>query len=113
MIPGMNSRQMSQMMKKMGIQQVDIPAIEVIIKCPDKNLVFKNPQVSSVNMMGQKTFQVIGNPEEHAIDTTPDINQDDIKTVMDQSGVSEEVAKQTLEETNGDIAEAILKLSDE
>jgi len=35
----MNSRQMKQMMKKMGMQQTEIAAIEVIIKTPDGELV--------------------------------------------------------------------------
>ena len=53
MIPGMNSRQAAQMMKKMGIAQQEINAVEVIIRCEDKNIVIANPQVSKVNMMGQ------------------------------------------------------------
>ena len=36
MIPGMNPKQMSKMMQKMGIKQEEIDAIEVIIKTPDK-----------------------------------------------------------------------------
>ena len=37
---------------------------------------------------------------------------EDIQTVVDQAGVSKEKAVKALEETNGDIAEAILKLSE-
>ncbi|MFQ5621646.1 MAG: nascent polypeptide-associated complex protein [Candidatus Nanoarchaeia archaeon] len=110
MIPGMNPRQMQKMMKKMGMQQQDLDATEVIIKCKDKDLVFTNPQVSAVNMMGQKTYQIMGEPEERAKDSTPDINADDLKTIMDQTNVDEETARKTLEETKGDLAEAILKL---
>ena len=64
MFPGMNPRKMQQMMKKMGIQQQEIDAQEVIIKTKDKQLIFSQPQVSKVNMMGQDTFQIIGVPEE-------------------------------------------------
>ncbi len=39
MIPGMNPRKMQQAMKKMGIQQVEIPATEVIIKTPEKEII--------------------------------------------------------------------------
>ncbi len=109
-MPGMNPRKMQQMMKKMGIAQVEIDATEVIIRCPDKEIIIENPQVSKVNAMGQETFQIIGNPIEHEISTEPEINEDDIKTVMEQANVDEEKAKSALEKTKGDIAEAIMKL---
>ena len=110
MIPGMNPRMMKQAMKKMGIQQEEIEAIEVIIKCSDKEIVISNPQVSKVNMMGQETWQVIGPAHERALDTEPEINEDDIKTVMDQTGVDENTAKEAIENAKGDLAEAIINL---
>jgi nascent polypeptide-associated complex subunit alpha len=108
MFPGMNPRQMQQAMRKLGIQQVEIEATEVIIKTPGKDLIIQNPQVSKVNMMGQETFQIVGEVEER--ERKVEINEDDIKTVAEQTGVSEEEAKKAIEETNGDLAEAILKL---
>jgi nascent polypeptide-associated complex subunit alpha len=113
MFPGMNQRKMAQAMKKMGIQQTEIEATEVIIKCQDKEIIIENPQVSKVNMMGQMTFQVVGNPVEKELNSKPEINDDDIKTVIDQAKCSEDEAKNALEESNGDIAEAILKLQKE
>ena len=110
MIPGMNSRQMAQAMRKMGIQQVEIEATEVIIKCPDKQIIINNPQVSKVNMMGQETFQIVGQPEEQPLSSEPDINEDDIQTVMDQTGTSKEKAKDSIEKNEGDLAKAILDL---
>ncbi len=108
MMPGMNPRKMAQMMKRMGIQQVDIPATEVIIKTPDKELVILNPQVAKVNMMGQETLQIVGEINERAITTEPDINEEDVKTVMDQADVSEEEAKNAINEHKGDLAAAIM-----
>lgn len=110
MIPGMNPRKMAQMMKRMGISQQEIDATEVIIKMLDKELVISNPQVSKVNMMGQETFQIIGNVEERAISSEPDISEEDIKTVMEQTGASEKEAKKAIERNNGDLAAAILEL---
>ena len=110
MLPGMNPRKMQQMMKRMGIAQVEIDATEVIIRCPDKEIIITEPNVSKVNAMGQETFQIVGNITEREISTEPEINEDDVKTVMEQANVDEEKAKQVLEETNGDIAEAIMKL---
>lgn len=113
MMPGMNSRQMKQMMRKMGVNQVDIDAEEVIIRTGDKELVFTNPQVAKVNMMGQQTYQIVGEPEEREVDSTPEINSDDIETVMEQTGADSETAKKAIEEAQGDLAEAIMKLSNE
>ncbi|MBT4824091.1 nascent polypeptide-associated complex protein [Candidatus Woesearchaeota archaeon] len=113
MIPGMNPKMMKQAMKRMGIKEETLEVSQVIMKVGNKELVFDNPQVSMINMMGQNTFQVVGEPVERDVDTTPDINEDDIQTVIDQTSCSEEKAKETLEECKGDLAEAIMKLKAE
>ena len=107
-MPGMNPRQMRQAMKRMGIQQEDLDVKEIIMKIGDKELVFKEPQVAKVNMMGQETYQVVGEPVEREIKEK--ISESDIKTVMEQAKVSKKEAEKALKETNGDLAEAILKL---
>jgi nascent polypeptide-associated complex subunit alpha len=113
MIPGMNPRKVQQMMKQMGIQQQDVEATEVIIRTADKELVISNPSVQKVNMMGQINFQISGEVEERSLGTAPEINEDDVKTVMDQTGKSEEEAKKAIEDANGDLAEAIMNLAKE
>ncbi len=110
MFPGMNSRKAAQMMKKMGIQQVEIPATEVIIKTPEKEIVITEPQVSKVNMMGQETFQVVGEANERELSSEPEISDEDIQTVAEQAKVSEQDAKQAILEAKGDLAEAIINL---
>jgi nascent polypeptide-associated complex subunit alpha len=112
MIPGLNPRKMQQMMKRMGIQQTDIAAKEVIIKCEDKDIIVTNPSVAKVNMMGQETFQISGNVEERQISVsdTPEISEEDIDTVVEQAGVSKEDAEDALKRHKGDIAAAILEL---
>ena len=106
----MNPRKMQQMMKQLGIQQVDIPATEVIIKTNQKDIIITNPSVAKVNMMGQETFQISGDISEQEHTTTLEITSDDIKTVMEQAGVNEKIARKALEDAQGDLAEAILKL---
>jgi nascent polypeptide-associated complex subunit alpha len=110
MIPGMNPRKAAQIMKRMGISQQEIDATQVIIRTPEKELVIRNPQVSKVNMMGQQTFQVMGEVEERAISSEPEINKDDIKTVVEQTGVSEEEAKEAIKRNDFDLAKAIIEL---
>lgn len=113
MIPGMNPRQMRQVMKRLGIQQQEIEATEVIIRTPEKEIIITEPSVAKINMMGQETYQITGNAHERLLSTEPEITEEDIKTIMEQTNVDEETARKTLKETKGDLAEAIMKLQEE
>ncbi len=97
-------------MQKMGIQQEEIDAEEVIIRCKDKDIVISNPQVAKVNMMGQHSYQISGEEEERSRETKPEILDDDVQTVMEQTGASEDEAKAAIERCEGDLAQAIMSL---
>ncbi len=111
MFQGVNSRQIQKMMQQMGVAQTEIPAKEVVIKSDEKEIVILNPSVSKVNVMGQDSFQITGEIHERA--SRAEINKEDVKTVMEQAGVTEEEAGTALEKTKGDIAAAILQLKGE
>lgn len=111
MIPGVNPRQLQQMMKQMGMSQDDISASEVIIKTPNKTLRFTNPQVQKIAMQGQTSFQVIGDYIEEDSQAKVTISEEDVKMVSEQAGVSVDDARSALEKNKGDIAEAIVSLS--
>jgi nascent polypeptide-associated complex subunit alpha len=104
---------MRQAMKRLGIQQEEIDAKEVIIRLQDKEIIISNPSVSKVNMMGQETYQIVGEEHERSLSTRPEISDEDIDTVAEQTGASKEEAKEAIEEANGDLAEAIMKLKKE
>ncbi len=119
MMPGrMNPRQMQQMMKRLGINVKEIENVEeIIIRTDTKEYIFDSAEVTVMDAQGQKTFQISGRPrivdrkgkvEEKEEEELP---QEDINLVAEQTGKSKEQAKKALEETNGDIAEAIIKLS--
>ena len=108
MFPGMNPRQINQAMKKMGIKQEEVPASEVVIKSEGKDIVISSPQVVKVNMMGADTFQITGTIEERAAEV--EISEDDVRTVAEQAGVSEDQARESIKASNGDLAEAIMHL---
>ncbi len=110
MFPGVGPREMQKAMKRLGIRQEAIDAELVIIKTHDKDFVIRNPQVSKVNMMGQETFQVAGSIEEVEKDSKAEIGEEDIATVIGQTNCTKEEAIEALEESNGNLAEAILKL---
>lgn len=109
---GLNPRDIEKAMRRMGIQQQEIDATEVIIKTPTKQLVIKNPHVAKVNAMGQESFQISGVVEERSIDVVPDITEDDIKTVMEQTGCDKTTAEVTLQKNKGDIAQTIIELKE-
>ena len=99
---------MQQAMKKMGIKQEEIPASEVIIKTEDKDIIITNPSVAKIEMAGNQSFQITGDIEER--ESEAEISQDDISTVSEQTGCTEDEAKQALEESEGDLAKAILSI---
>lgn len=107
----MNPKALASAMKRMGIQQVDLDVEEVIFRMRDADLVFKRPAVSKINMMGQETYQLIGSAERRVRDVTPEITEEDIKTVMAQAHVDQNTASAALKKTKGDIAAAILSLT--
>lgn len=115
MIPGMNPKQMKQMqrqMKKMGMDMKELKNVkEVIIRLEDKELIIPNAEVSLMNVMGQETYQVTGKAQEVEIEEELIIPDEDIEMVANQAGVSKDEAEQALMDTNGDLAEAILKLN--
>jgi nascent polypeptide-associated complex subunit alpha len=107
---GMNPKKLKQMMKQMGINVDEIPDVEqVIIRTPDKEIIFNDANVTIMNAQGVDTYQIVGTPEEKARETV--IPEDDIRLVMEQAGVPEDEAKQALKDANGDLAEAIMTLS--
>ena len=107
---GMNPRQMNQMMKKLGINVKEIPNVEkVIILTDSKEYVFSEAEVTLMDAQGQKTYQVVGNPS--IANREKETPEEDINLIVEQTGVSKEEAMKVLKETDGDIAEAIMKLS--
>ncbi len=105
---GMNPRQMQQMMRQLGIKSEELDVKRVIFQMESKDLIIDNPNVTAVNMQGKKTYTVMGEAREEQAGF-PD---EDVKMVMGQAGVKKKEAEKALEESNGDIAEAIMKLKE-
>jgi nascent polypeptide-associated complex subunit alpha len=106
---GINPRKMASMMKQMGIDINELENVEeVIIRTPEKDIIFKDAEVTIMDARGMKTYQVVGTPSE--VPREMKIPEEDIKLVMEQTGSSDSDANKALLETKGDIAAAILKL---
>ncbi|HEV8049843.1 MAG TPA: nascent polypeptide-associated complex protein [Thermoplasmata archaeon] len=126
MIPGGrgNQRQMQMAMRRLGMTTEPIDGVEeVIIRTKDKEHVFRSPEVTILQVQGVKTYQVVGEPEVRprtagsasaspaaapAIPAGPP--EEDVRLVMEQANVDHETAVDALTETDGQPAEAILKL---
>ena len=109
MFPGLNPKKMQAMMKQMGIAQEEIHANRVIIETNDEDIIINNPSIIKIKMQEQTNFQISGDVSEEP--SKEDHTEEDIKTMIEKTGCSEEKAKEALEKTDGDLTEAILYLS--
>ena len=105
----MNPNQLKKLMKAMKPEEMEVE--ELVFKMSDgTKKVMVQPSVTKINMMGQEVYQVNGELEDLEEDNQPNINQEDIQMVAQKANVSEEEAKKALEESEGDLAQAILSL---
>jgi len=111
----MNPRGARRMMKKMGMNMGGMDNVEeVVIRTTTKEITIEQPEVSILEMQGQKIFQIIGGKiVEKASEnnsTSFNVSEEDVKLVADQTGKNLQEAKNALEECEGDLAKAILLL---
>lgn len=120
-------RQMQKMMSDMGMDAKDIKVLKITMELEDKVIEFNKPKVQVMDIMGNKTYTITGRgktvkkeelkegeqkPQIEDVEVSLDITDDDIKMVMEHCNVSREVAIKTLKECDGELADAILKLTD-
>jgi len=105
---GLDPKKMKAMMKQMGINQEEVAAKRVIIEKEDSKIVIDNPSVQKIIMQGQESWQIAGEAHEEALG----VSEEDIKIVMEKTGATKDKAKKALESVNGDLAEAIVNLSE-
>ena len=120
----MDSRRARRMMKQMGMNMDELGDIKrVILQGDNKEIVIEGPQVTSINVQGTKMYQVAGGRETErkiqaagAVETAPVeeeplvLPEEDILLVAQQANVSIEKARAALENSDGDLAQAIIKL---
>ncbi len=112
------------MMKQMGMNMNELSDIKrVILQGDNKEIVIEGPQVTSINVQGTKMYQVAGGREtERKAGTVPAVEaapveeeplvlpEEDILLVAQQANVSMDKARAALENSDGDLAQAIIKL---
>ena len=113
-----NPRDQRRMMQRMGMNMNAVPDVEqVTIRTSSKEITIEQPEVTILEVQGQKIFQVMGGK---VAEKTPDrtapsasklvVSEADVQLVADQTGKSVEEARKALEECDGDLAKAILLL---
>ena len=109
----MNPREARRMMQRMGMNMGAMPEVEqVVFKTSTKEIIVENPEVTVMEMQGQKIFQVMGERiTEKTLEKAVKIPEDDVQLVATQANVSPDQARAALEQTKDDLAQAILLLS--
>jgi len=108
----LGGRKNKRMLERMGLDMNQIPDVkEVIIRTSSKDMVIREANVSEINAKGMRVFQVMGSEVEEIEREQPKFTEEDVMLVAQQAGVSRERANVALEESNGDLAQAILQLS--
>ncbi len=112
-------------MQRMGMQMNEVGNVtRVIIQSPGKEIVIEQPTVTSINVQGQKMYQVLGGKVNERVpqavqastpQTAPEpmpahVLDEDVLLVSQQAKVSMDVARKALTESGGDLARAILQL---
>ena len=125
---GINPKQMEKMMRQMGVKVEEIGGVsKVVIFSQNGNIVITAPEVTKTKIMGQTMYQVVGEgkmessaeadieaPKEEAAPAKsggPIITDEDVELVATQANTTKEKARKALEDSGGDIAEAIISLA--
>ncbi len=103
-------------MKQMSTEELRAERAEIFLS-GGKKLVIESPSAMKMQVMGQTTFQISGNVVEVGASLSggegvDKFSEEDSAIVAEKTGKSLEEAKRALEGANGDIAKAILSLSE-
>lgn len=103
------------MMQKMGMKIDEIDGVtEVLIRTATREIIIKEPVVTSVVVQGQRMYQVTGGSAHEMTPSAeaaqPEVPEEDVNLVAVQTGKTVDEAKAALKESGGDLAEAILRL---
>ncbi len=108
-------RDAKRMMQKMGMKVDEIGGVtEVLIRTATREIVIEEPVVTSVVVQGQKMYQITGGSAHERAPSAeaapPEVPEEDVKLVAEQTGKTIDEARAALKESGGDLAEAILRL---
>ncbi len=112
-------------MRRMGVdfQQLE-DVTEVLIRFPDKELVIPQAQVLVMQAQGEDIYQIVGKSEERSLTISAESEEgapvttfqaftdEDVQLVASQANVSEDEAREALRTAEGNLAKAIIILTE-
>lgn len=115
-----SSHELRKLLKKYGIEVEELRGVEKVeLFTTSKKIVVTSPQVIVLKAPGQLIYQVVGGEVREEQLTLPAgelgiaVSEDDVKFIMEQTGVAREKAVEALIKARGDIARAIMILRGE
>ncbi len=112
-------KDLEKMLRSMGVKVQTLDVEEVLMKLRDGTaLRISDPQVSVTKVGGEEIYQVMGKVEklseigEVGEEESYEPSEEDVSLVASQAGVDRETARKALIEAGGDLAEAILRLTE-
>jgi len=113
MLRRVSPREAKRMMQRMGLNMSPMADVqEVILRTREKEIIIRDPEVAVLDLHGQRIFQIVGGEiTEREKEKKITIPEEDVQLVAQQANVSLDEARAALEQTGGDLAQAILLLS--
>lgn len=112
-------------MRKMGVDFQQLEDVsEVLIRLPDKEIVIPQAQVLVMQAQGDDIYQIIGQSEERGLTVSAELeastpvtsvqtfSEEDVQLVASQANVSEDEARDALRAVEGNLAKAIIVLTE-
>jgi nascent polypeptide-associated complex subunit alpha len=116
---------MERQMRKMGVDFQQLEDVsEVLIRLPDKEIVIPQAQVLVMQAQGDDVYQIIGQSEERSLTVSAELeegspvttiqtfSEEDVQLVASQANVSEDEARDALRTAEGNLAKAIIVLTE-
>ncbi|MEZ0290270.1 MAG: nascent polypeptide-associated complex protein [Sulfolobales archaeon] len=107
------TRDLERQLKRLGVKISSVDNVKsVIIETEDKEIILNTPQIMVMEFRGQKIYQIVAE-RENIIDLRSErekkeISEEDIRFIMEQTGLDRDRARELLERAEGDIAKALI-----
>ena len=113
----LSPHELKKLLKRYGVEVEEIKSVErVEIHLADKIIVVLKPQVLAFKIAKQTVFQISGESVQEEQKKRAEqveevkVSEDDVKFIVEYTGVSYEKAREALVKARGDIAKAIMML---
>mgnify|MGYP001772710615 CR=1 FL=1 len=118
-----NPHELKKLLKRYGVEVEELRGVErVELFMGHKKIVITSPQVVAFKVPGHTIYQITGNevreettpyPAEQPVEQRIAISEDDVKFIMEYTGVTRDKAVDALVKAKGDLARAIMILRGE